>query len=357
MGHRLLISLSLVLLTAFRSIAAGSPFRFDSGSWDWGVIREADGPVTHAFRFVNTSAKPVCIWQVNVACGCTRVEWSREPVAPGKSAEVTVAFNPKDYKGRVSKTISVRNSENTADVLTVSCTVIPVEKPLEVAFPVLLDCGIRLSSEHLNFGQIRQGESRMMKLGIANASDKRRIVTVAPEGRSGLLAAVSPLVLEPGARDSLMLTFSLDGHGCHYGVVEDTVVLSCGRGRCGKVAVSMIGTEAAPLDHSDGGPKLRVSSQYENLGSVSRDGGPVRKAFEISNIGNRELILRDIHAPSCIEAVLDGPMSVEPGGKRNLTIILHPELTEKSRIFETVHVTANDAEHPVREIMIAATIK
>ena len=77
MKFRLLTSFTALLLVALRLSAAGSPFRFDSGSWDWGVIREADGPVTHIFRFVNTSAEPACIWQVNVACGCTRAEWSR----------------------------------------------------------------------------------------------------------------------------------------------------------------------------------------------------------------------------------------------------------------------------------------
>lgn len=357
MKLRLLTSLAFLLLVALQPSAAGSPFRFDSGSWNWGVIHEGDGPVPHVFRFVNTSAVPASIWQVNVACGCTRVEWSREPVPPGKSAEITVTFNPKDYKGHVSKTVSVRNSENTVDVLTVSCEVIPVEKPLEVAFPVLLDSGIRLSSGRLNFGQIRQGKFRTMKLGIANASGRRRSVTVLPEGRSGLLTAVSPLVLEPGARDSLTLTFSLKGHGERYGVMEDAVVLGSGRTVFGKVFVSMIGTEAAPHGGTDGGQKLRVSSQYENLGSVPRDGGPVRKTFEILNIGNKTLIIRDIHAPVCVEAVLSGTMSLKPGEKRTLTIILHPQLTDAPKVFETVYLTANDAEHPVREIMIAATIK
>lgn len=358
MKIRPLISLAVLLLAAFHPALAGSPFRFDSDSRDWGVIREADGPVSHTFSLVNISGKPVCIYQVNVSCGCTKPEWSREVIAPGASSRIKVTFNPTGYKGRVSKTVSVRSSENTTDVLTVSCEVIPAERPVEVAFPVLLDCGLRLSVDHISFGQIRQGQSRTMKVGIANSSGRRLTVAAAPAGRSGLLAAASPLVLEPGARDSLNLTFSLRGHYGRFGVIEDELVLKCGKNICGRLPVSMIGTDSVPSGTSAGhGPKLRVSSQYENLGVISRNSGPVSKNFELSNIGDNILIIRDIHTPECIGPIKLSQTTLAPAEKMTVTIVLHPELAGKTKVFETVYVTANDAEHPVREIMIAATIK
>lgn len=353
-----LISLAVLLLATFHSAAAGSPFRFDSDSRDWGVIREADGPVSHTFRLVNVSGKPVCVYQVNVSCGCTKPEWSRGVIAPGASSLIKVTFNPTGYKGRVSKTISVLSSESTTDILTVSCEVIPAERPIEVAFPVLLDCGLRLSADHISFGQICQGQSRTMKVGIANASGKRLAVNAVPAGGSDLLTAVSPLVLEPGARDSLSMSFSLQGQGGRFGVIEDELVLKCGKNICGRLPVSMIGTDSAPSGTSAGhGPKLRVSSQYENLGAISRDSGPISKNFELSNIGDSTLIIRDIHTPRCIDPIKLSKTMLAPGENMIVTITLHPERSDKRRIFETVYVTANDAEHPVREIMIAATIK
>ncbi len=352
------ISLAVLLFGAFRSAAAGSPFRFDSDSRDWGVIREADGPVSQTFRLVNISGKPVCIYQVNVSCGCTKPEWSREVIAPGASSRIKVTFDPTGYKGRVSKTVSVLSSENTTDILTVSCEVIPVERPIEVAFPVLLECGLRLSADHISFGQICQGQARTMKVGIANASGKRLVVNAAPAGRSGLLSVVSSLVLEPGARDSLSLNFSLQGQKCRFGVIEDDVVLKCGKNICGRLPVSMIGTDSPASGTSDGhGPRLRVSSQYENLGVISRVSGPVSKNFELSNIGDSALIIRDIHTPRCIVPIKLSKTTLAPGEKVTVTIVLRPELSDKTKIFETVYVTANDAEHPVREIMIAATIR
>ena len=355
LGKTILAAVLLAVSIAAR--AAEPPFRFDSPSFDWGTVREADGHVSHTFVFTNVSGAPACIYSVNVSCGCTGTEWSRETVAPGARSSITVTFNPDGYRGRVSKTVSVLNSGKTTDVLTVSCNVVPAERPVEVAFPVLADCGLRLSSDRLQFGQIRQGRSVTKKFGIANVSGRRMTVTAVAEGGDGLLSAGGPLVLEPGARDSLAVTFSLRGRGKHFGVVEGAVLLRTDRGgNCGRVSVSMIGTDPAPAPGQTGGAKLRVSSQYENYGKVSRRGGPVSRDFVLSNIGDAPLTIRDVHTPPCIAPIRLPKTVLAPGEKITVTVTLLPELAEKQKVFETVHVTADDAEHPVREIMIAATI-
>lgn len=358
MKNRILTSLVLLLLTAFQSAAGSSPFKFDSTVWDWGIIREADGLVSHSFHFINISSKPVCIYQLSVSCGCTKPEWSRSLIEPGASSQIKISFNPTGYKGAVSKTVSVRSSENTIDVLTVRCEVIPTERALEIAFPILLRGGLRLSADHLSFGQIRQGQSKTMKLGVANSSEQPIRIEAVPEGKSGLLEAVTPIVLEPGARDSLKLCFSLPVQSTRFGVIEDALILKSEGLVCGRLPVSMIGTDQPIPDIPGGqGPKMRVNSQYENLGTISRESGVARKDFEISNIGTAPLKIRDIHVPECIEKIRPSKTLIAPGEKITITIVLHPELCGKPKVFETVYITANDAEHPVREIMIAASIK
>lgn len=351
--RRVIFLVFLVFFTTL-SLSAASPFRIEPDRWDWGVIREGDGPVSHTFSLVNTSSKPVNICGVNVSCGCTRVSWSAVPVYPGKATEITVTFNPTGYKGRITKTLSVRSSTGSTDPLTVSCEVIPAERPLDVAFPVSGRGGLRLSADKLNLGQVRQGESRKMKIGLANSSSSHLSLSVSVSGGGGAFSVQPRLSLDPAARDSLLVTFTPRGLTPRYGFISAEVVLQSGGKVLGRFPVSGIGVERAR--EKPGGAVLRVDSQYRNLGSVSRSEEEVRSTFVISNIGNEPLILRDIHSPECIEVVPPALKVLPPGEKTELTFILHPSLAKGKKIFETVYLTSSDPAHPVREIMIAATI-
>ncbi|HTM92964.1 MAG TPA: DUF1573 domain-containing protein [Flavisolibacter sp.] len=50
-------------------------------------------PVTTSFTVTNSSDKPVVLESVIASCGCTTPEWSKEPIAPGASAQIKVGYN------------------------------------------------------------------------------------------------------------------------------------------------------------------------------------------------------------------------------------------------------------------------
>ena len=67
-----------------------SPLRFSETEWDFGTIREEDGPVTHVFNFTNNGIVPIAIDRVNASCGCTSPQYPRSLVEPGGRAEIKV---------------------------------------------------------------------------------------------------------------------------------------------------------------------------------------------------------------------------------------------------------------------------
>jgi len=79
-------------------------------SFDFGKIPQGR-PVTHAFTVVNKGKTPVSIENVQTSCGCTTPQWSKEPIAPGASAVVTVGYNAAS-EGPFSKTVTVFYSGN-----------------------------------------------------------------------------------------------------------------------------------------------------------------------------------------------------------------------------------------------------
>ena len=75
--------------------------------FNFGTIAESDGMASHVFKVKNEGDAPLVITRITASCGCTRPEWSKEPIAPGQTADVKITYNPKGRPGPFYKTISI----------------------------------------------------------------------------------------------------------------------------------------------------------------------------------------------------------------------------------------------------------
>ena len=77
----------------------------------------------HVFKLVNTGNKPLVIYDVVTSCGCTKVEYGKEPVRPGETLDLKVIYNAED-KGRFRKNLTVYcNAEDSPLKFSISGTV------------------------------------------------------------------------------------------------------------------------------------------------------------------------------------------------------------------------------------------
>ena len=87
---------------------------------DFGTIKEADGAVTHTFKIKNEGKAPLVITRVTASCGCTTPEYTKEPIAAGKTGEIKVSFNPTGQQSPFTKNVSVySNGKTGTSVLTI----------------------------------------------------------------------------------------------------------------------------------------------------------------------------------------------------------------------------------------------
>lgn len=101
----------------------------EKGTYNFGEIKETDGPVTHTFIIKNVGKAPLVINDCTVSCGCTTPVWTKAPIAPGKTGMVKVTFNPKDRPGTFAKPISVYSNATKFPLgLSIRGNVIPAEK-------------------------------------------------------------------------------------------------------------------------------------------------------------------------------------------------------------------------------------
>ena len=111
------ILLSVVAVSAQKKQAVISA---QETSFDFGSIKEADGKVSHTFKIDYTGDGPLVIKRVIASCGCTTPEWTKEPIAPGKSGDVKITYNPANRPGAYVKTISIySNGKKGSFILTI----------------------------------------------------------------------------------------------------------------------------------------------------------------------------------------------------------------------------------------------
>jgi len=89
-------------------------------SHDFGTIKEADGEVSCTFTIKNAGEAPLVLTRVIASCGCTTPEWTKEPIAAGKTGDIKITYNPKGRPGPFVKTISVYSNGKTGSfILTI----------------------------------------------------------------------------------------------------------------------------------------------------------------------------------------------------------------------------------------------
>jgi hypothetical protein len=94
-----------------------------SESIDVGQIPQ-NTPKPIVFEFKNTGKTAVLVTNVQGSCGCTATDYTKTPIAPGKSGMVKATYNAVNA-GPFTKTVSVTtNSDATPKVLTIKGTVV-----------------------------------------------------------------------------------------------------------------------------------------------------------------------------------------------------------------------------------------
>ena len=93
----------------------GAEIKFDKLTVDFGTLKVGDVKVV-TVTFTNICKKPLILDDVISSCDCTTVEWSKQPIMPGKKGTIKAKYTAKN-KGLISKRITVLSNANTDRVI------------------------------------------------------------------------------------------------------------------------------------------------------------------------------------------------------------------------------------------------
>lgn len=131
MKHLHLLSISLLCLWMSAGIAQTTPekpkayFTVSKSLIDFGELK-VGATKTVNVTFTNTGDKPLIISSIYTSCGCTEVDYPREPFMPGKSGTLKISYSATEGEGFFSKIITVyTNAKNKKEDIKIEGVVIP----------------------------------------------------------------------------------------------------------------------------------------------------------------------------------------------------------------------------------------
>lgn len=102
--------IALFTLVSSASIFAQSKVadvaKLDTDTYDFGKIKQ-NVPTTATFVVTNISAKPLLIETATPTCGCTISDYTKAPIAPGKTGTIKATYNASSL-GAIHKTLTVK---------------------------------------------------------------------------------------------------------------------------------------------------------------------------------------------------------------------------------------------------------
>ena len=353
---------------------------------DFGDIMIADGPVNCSFTVKNIGKEPTVIFNVATSCGCTDVEWTRQPLAPGASGTVKATYTNTDgpYPFDKSLTVYVSGCKQPI-ILHLRGVAHDKKKSLSELYGIKFG-SLGFKSIDVKAGNLSQGESKGGEMVVANTGSVPANVSF-KDVSEGLKLTVTPNPIPAGSTAKLRytVTASRSRWGKNYYYATPVV-----NGKTYKASVSKDiqetrarGTEAVfsqpnPLI-GDGRPvigfyaytkenfnswteaqrKAGSMPQFEQgewqFGKV-KAGTVLKGKFTMKNEGKSTLVIHKFDGETTNLSCGDIPQ-VEPGKKASFTVTLDTAGLPKGEVLLICTLTTNSPFRPLVNLYVTGWIE
>lgn len=348
------IFLSTLLCMAVTMMAQQPVITFSKVEHDFGKINEEDGRVSTIFEFKNEGMEPLVLSNVRASCGCTTPTWTRTPIEPGQTGNITVTYNPNGRPGKFSKTITVTSNASTpTSKLRIFGEVIPKQaKPVNKYTVTMGDLSLKATT--MTFGTIFKGNNVTRSLEYANLTDHDVTVEILQNDRDQMLTSVLSLkTLKPKEVGTLNVNFDTDKSKLWgpntfylYMMVNGKRIISDEY----KITLSADIEEdfgKLSVEEKQSAPIFEMQDRNINLGTV-KAGGKLSQKVSFKNVGERPLEIRHItnYNPEVIHA--SASKTTVKGGKTGtflIEVLPNTEVVNPGTYRRQVEILTNDPQN------------
>lgn len=355
-----------ILLVGLATVTYGQQIekiKFTEVSYDFGTVKESGGPITHEFRFTNTSSEPIKISEVRASCGCTTPAWTRDEVPPGGSGIIQAQYNPKNRPGPFNKSLTITGPSFEKPLkLYIKGNVLASAKTADVAKELGTALGsVRMRYRSFNMGKVRTTDTPTKKdFRVFNDSDEPINFQDSVVSPSYINLEFIPKTLEAGKEGLIRVLYDAKAKD-DLGFINDNVVFFTDeKGSDSRKSVSIYATIEEffpPLTEEDmaNAPRVYVSKAVQDLGRIKTD-SKVSAFFDLTNNGKSPLEIRKMKANcKCVTSKID-KMTIAPGASAKVEVKFDAYQRNGNQQ-KSVTIYSNDPRASAKRITVKAFVE
>ena len=348
-------SLFLAACASLWSVDTAAEIVWLQKTYDFGLMKEADGPKTGVVSFVNKGSEPIAISGARPSCGCTSVEFSEDPVEPGDTASIAITYNPRGLPGKFDKSVRVYIGENDSYKIGIIGNVLGTPESLNSLYPY--EAGpLRLSDLRINAGEMTTGNSRNFFVRAYNQT----LDTVVPAWKCDNPALTVNLSEEKIAPGDIAVFAVFFNSGAVEEMGDLSIPIKITPDKNDKNSpeqtvefVAKITPDFSKwtLEDVQNGPRCYLIPQKLDVGILSGNGSKAL-SFLIENQGKGKMNLFRIVPKSDAISIKKKPTSIKPSKSEEVRLNIILKSIPEGAFNIPVEVITDDPLHPVRIISI-----
>lgn len=367
-GRRIIIYLITALSAVIVSIQSlhaqekiGDSIEIDKTVHNFGEIMLGSGPVSCTFTITNTGDSPIVIYNVTKTCGCTAVDWTREPIRPGQSGTITATYSNDEGPYPFDKSLTVYFSGvKKPAILKLRGVSLAEKKPLKELYPVSYGA-FAVKEEISKCGNLEQGEQKSGAVMVANISSKPIEVEFKDISKN-LKIAVEPNPIPAESTAEMLFTVTSDreiwGKNTYYAtpVVNGRVNKnSKGHETVGVWAFTKENFSNLTQEEKMQGAHPQFDENTCSFGIIPK-GQTIHAEFTFKNIGKEPFKVYKVNSDACCWSHSAIPYAA-PGEEVTFRIHIETQDMPKGESLTIVTLTTNSPLRPLVNLFIAGYIE
>ncbi len=337
-------------------VKLGESLEIDKTTHNFGDIIHNSGPVSCSFTIKNVGSKPAVIYNVISTCGCTDVNWTKEPIRPGQSGTISVTYSNDEGAYPFDKTLTTYISDIKKPVLLkIRGVSLEAKKPLKELYPKSFG-PFAMRETYIKCGNLEQGGQKSEAVMVANTSGKPIHVSFKDVDKN-LSISVSPNPIPANSTAEMSFTVTADRSVWGKNTYHATPVVNGQAYEDGLGIWAFTKESFAHLSQEEKsqGPRPEFKESTYSFGVIKK-GETVHAQFAFKNAGKECFCIYKVNADAkkWSHSTIPGAM---PGEEVTFRVHLDTANLPLGEHLTTVTLTTNSPSRPIINLFIAGYIE
>ena len=354
-------ALAMTIAPVSGQVKVGSSLELDKTVHNFGDIMMSDGPVSCTFVVKNTGSTPAVIYNVASTCGCTDVDWTREPIMPGKSGKISATYSNDEGAYPFDKTLTAYFSGSKKPVtLKLRGVSLAKQVPLKDLYTVSYG-PFALRESEIKCGNLEQGGLKSESAKVANLSDKPVKISFS-DVDTNLKISVSPNPIPANSTADMSFTVTADRNlwGKNYYHATPLVDGKSYKNSSGKKDISVWAFTKENFSNltekeKKNGPMPHFDESTYSFGKI-KNGKKVDAVFTFKNTGKQPFRVYKVNADASAWSHTEIPVA-KPGETVTFTVSMDTESLPKGEHLTIVTLTTNSPLRPIVNLFVTGWIE